>query len=192
WWNDGNGGPPRWETFHLVELRQILERGYRAGHRRAVAGLSMGGLGAMYYAARSRLFTAAASFSGAVDPLRDPGSFSSLPPQAWGDPVAQRDIWIAHDPYYLAAGLRGVKNFIACGNGQPGPFDPPGTGFNSLEYSREQMSLALAGRLSELHIPVTTEFYGPGTHSWPYWQRDLHHAFPMLMSAIGAHPGGSA
>jgi S-formylglutathione hydrolase FrmB len=31
WWNHGPGGPPRWETFHLVELRQILERGYRAG-----------------------------------------------------------------------------------------------------------------------------------------------------------------
>src|SRR3712207_7246752 len=43
---------PGWETFHLTELRQILERGLGAGDRRAIAGLSMGGFGAMSYAGR--------------------------------------------------------------------------------------------------------------------------------------------
>src|SRR5690606_8619760 len=37
WWNYGRGGPPRWETFHLIELRQILQRGYRARPEGAVA-----------------------------------------------------------------------------------------------------------------------------------------------------------
>ncbi|NKZ06931.1 hypothetical protein HGB48_24795 [Actinomadura latina] len=74
WWNRGGGGAPKWETFHLAELRQILERGYRAGPDRAVAGSSTGGLGALAYAARHRgLFRAAASFSGPVHTLhRDP------------------------------------------------------------------------------------------------------------------------
>ena len=59
---------PRWETFHLAELRRILERDYRAGPVMAVAGASMGGLGALAYAARHPgLFRAAASFSGIVD-----------------------------------------------------------------------------------------------------------------------------
>src|SRR5260370_20298436 len=59
---------PRWETFHLVELRRILERDYRAGTVMAVAGVSMGGLGALAYAARhSGLFRAAPSFTGVVD-----------------------------------------------------------------------------------------------------------------------------
>ena len=44
---------PRWETFHLAELRRILERDYRAGPVMAVAGASMGGLGALAYAART-------------------------------------------------------------------------------------------------------------------------------------------
>ncbi|MFD0541098.1 alpha/beta hydrolase-fold protein [Actinomadura luteofluorescens] len=61
WWNYGNGGPPRWETFHMTELRRILERDYRAGTRRVIAGNSMGGLGAMLYAAR---------FPGAFAPRR--------------------------------------------------------------------------------------------------------------------------
>ena len=52
WRAPGRGGPSRWETFHLTELRQLLERDWRAGNRRVVAGLSMGGLGAMAYAAR--------------------------------------------------------------------------------------------------------------------------------------------
>lgn len=59
---------PRGETFHLTELRRILERDYRASTVMAVAGVSMGGLGALAYAARHPgLFRAAASFSGIVD-----------------------------------------------------------------------------------------------------------------------------
>ena len=51
-WNDGEGGSPAWETFHTTELLQLLERNWQAGEDRVVAGLSMGGLGAMDYAAR--------------------------------------------------------------------------------------------------------------------------------------------
>ena len=50
WWNHGAGNKPGWETFHLTELRQILERGLGAGDQQAIAGLSMGGFGAMSYA----------------------------------------------------------------------------------------------------------------------------------------------
>jgi S-formylglutathione hydrolase FrmB len=54
WWAHG-GSKPGWETFHLVELAQILERGPHAADRRAIAGLSMGGFGAMSYAGRRAL-----------------------------------------------------------------------------------------------------------------------------------------
>jgi diacylglycerol O-acyltransferase/trehalose O-mycolyltransferase len=52
WWNYGAGGRPAWETFHLREVRSLLERGYGAGQRRVIAGLSMGGFGALSYAGR--------------------------------------------------------------------------------------------------------------------------------------------
>jgi S-formylglutathione hydrolase FrmB len=30
---------------------------------------------------------------------------------------------------------------------------------------------------------VTARFFD-GQHDWPYWQRDLHQAYPMLMDAL--------
>ena len=38
---------PKWETFHTVELPGLLAAEYRASDRAAIAGLSMGGLGAL-------------------------------------------------------------------------------------------------------------------------------------------------
>jgi S-formylglutathione hydrolase FrmB len=189
WWNGGAGGPPRWETFHLTELRQILERGYHAGTRRAVAGLSMGGFGAMYYAAHSHLFRAAASFSGVLHPLYDPAALAWLyPPALWGDPVAQRDVWAAHDPTGIAGRLRGVSLFVASGDGRPGVLDPPDSGIDSIELQVGAMSHEFVTRLAQLGIPFTADFYGAGHHAWAYWQRELHAAFPRLMHAIGARP----
>ena len=51
-YSDWQSGGPKWETFHLIELMRILAETYRASDVRAVAGLSMGGLGALVYSAR--------------------------------------------------------------------------------------------------------------------------------------------
>jgi S-formylglutathione hydrolase FrmB len=178
-WRDG----PAWETFHLVELRRILERDYGAGTPRAIAGLSMGGLGAMDYAARHPgLFAAAASYSGVLHPLEHPrwwlGLFSAQtndPDAVWGDPVADRPTWAAHDPTALAARLRGTRLFVASGNGEhAGKRDP-------VEATVYAESRAFVARLRRLHVGVRTDFYGPGTHNWPYWQRDLRRSLPLLL-----------
>ncbi len=43
WFNEGRGGPPAWETFHLVELLQVLDRDWRASdHRGLQQGCSRG------------------------------------------------------------------------------------------------------------------------------------------------------
>lgn len=188
WWNGGSGGSPRWKTFHLTELRQILERGFQASPRRAVAGLSMGGYGAMKYA-ETGLFRAAASYSGVVDPLSNPGGVLAYlyPDALWGDPVAQRAIWVANDPTDHADLLHGVKLFVASGNGQPGgPYDGSSQTTDPTEAEVYAESLNFVHALGQAHVPVTTDFYGPGHHAWPYWQQDLHRSFPMLMHAIGA------
>ncbi|MCW6004799.1 esterase family protein [Micromonospora sp. CPCC 205371] len=191
WWNGGAGGPPAWETFHLRELRTLLERHYGAGHRRVVAGLSMGGFGALTYAARHPgMFRAAASYSGTVHPLSDPqglmgliAEFGEDPLDLWGDPVAQRRIWEAHDPYFLAKRLRATPVFLSCGNGAAGPFDPPGT-FDEIEAYLLDMNQVLATRLRAVGVRLTTDFYGPGSHSWPYWERELHRSLPLLLRAL--------
>lgn len=196
WDNGGRGGPPRWETFHLVELRQLLERAYRAGDRRAVAGLSMGGLGAMAYAARHPgLFRAAASFSGILDTRPDgPAgggafvldllrSFGQDPRALWGDAAGRAAAWHAHDPYELAPRLRGTELFVAFGDGRPGPLDRPGADVaraSTIERRIHAQNVAFVGRLRQLGIPARVDAYGAGTHDWPYWQRELHRAFPLL------------
>jgi S-formylglutathione hydrolase FrmB len=173
---------PAWETFHLDELRRILERDYGAGTPRAIAGLSMGGLGAMDYAARHPgLFAAAASYSGVLHPLEHPrwwlGLFSAQtddPDAVWGDPAADRGAWAAHDPTALAGRLRGTRLFVASGNGRGRKRDP-------IEATVYAESRAFVARLRTLRIPVHADFYGPGTHSWPYWQRDLERSLALLV-----------
>lgn len=201
WWNGGAGGPPAWETFHLDELRKLLERDYGAGHRRVIAGLSMGGFGALSYAGRNPgMFRAAASYSGVVHPLL-PGfppvlmsllsQFGEDPLALWGDPVAQRAIWEAHDPYYLAKRLRGMPVFMSSGDGTAGPFDPPGT-TDQVEALLNVMNHETAARLAAVGVRLTTDFYGPGTHTWPYWERELHRSLPMLLGELAVDAGSRA
>ncbi len=182
WWNGGEGGPPMWETFHLTELRQLLERNWQAGEDRAVAGVSMGGLGAMSYAARNpELFKAAASFSGHLKPL---GSEFHPDGRIWGDKVAQADIWEAHDPISLAPALEGMALYVSYGNGEVGPFDDADALPDQLEAWLAEMNEAFVTRLDELGIPVTVDAYGPGRHDWPYFEQGLHGAMPLLLKAL--------
>jgi diacylglycerol O-acyltransferase/trehalose O-mycolyltransferase len=183
WWNGGDGGPPAWETFHLEELRGILERDWRASDERVIAGLSMGGYGTMHYAtAHPELFRAAAAFSGVLDPVGSDFSGSYL---LWGDRVAQAENWAAHDPVAMAEALRGKPLYVSWGDGQPGPLDPPTTTTDSYELEAwvAPQNAAFVARLEELGIPVTVET-GSGAHEWPYWEQGLHHALPMLLEAL--------
>jgi len=187
WWNGSNGGPPKWETFHLVELRQLLERNWHAGDKRVIAGLSMGGYGAMEYAARQPgMFLAAASYSGVLDTLGHLRQ-SSLPwpNDIWGDPVAQADVWKAHNPTDNAATLKGTALYVAYGNGQPGPLDASGAPTDQLEAWIATDNETFVHQLAALKIPVTVDAYGNGTHDWPYWERDLHRSLPFLLKALG-------
>lgn len=187
WWNYGNGGRPKWETFVTTEIPQILERGYRASvGNRAVAGNSMGGLGAMKLAANHASdFKAAASFSGNVDPLHqyaggsgfDKPGLSCLADwkRVWGDPAvpAQRAIWVANNPWNQAARLRGLSLYVSAGNA------------DAVEQETRRQAQGLVTRLGSFGIPVTSNFSGGG-HNWTEWNAQLTRAWPQLMAAIGA------
>jgi diacylglycerol O-acyltransferase / trehalose O-mycolyltransferase len=199
WWNGGRYGAPAWERFHLDEVRSIVESRYGGGVRRAVAGLSMGGYGALAYAARRPgMFRAVASYSGQVHQLHpdsvaqwrqvyeseDGAVFRNL----WGDPVTQRTIWQRtiwqrHDPYWLADRLRRIPVFLACGDGHPGPLDPVGEPYDEIEAFDRVLNESLVVRLRAVGVAVTTHLYS-GTHSAPYWERELHRSLPMLLGAV--------
>lgn len=194
-YSDWRAGPA-WETFHLTELRRLLEREYRSGHRRAVAGLSMGGFGALSYAARHPgMFRAAASYSGVVHTTFQSPAGETLvanivrgagedPDALWGAPAEHPEVWAAHNPFDLARRLRGIPVYLSAGDGRPGPLDPPGAQPDPLEEFLGAQSVALAAELRAAHVRVRTDFYGPGRHAWPYWERALHRSFPLLVRAI--------
>ena len=191
-WRSG----PGWETFHTAELPNLLARQYRAGPVAAIAGVSMGGLGALNYAARHPgMYIVAASFSGIVHTRLSPdesqgylGLVSSQgeDPQAlWGDPDADVDTWKQHNPYDLASQLSDVRLFISAGNGDPGPLDRKGTGHDSTETALGAENRAFADRVQELGLNAQIDLYGPGTHNWIYWKRELHRAWPLINDQLG-------
>lgn len=206
WYNNGAFGPPQWETYHLRQLLPWIDTHFptvanRAG--RALAGESMGGFGVLSYAARHPdMFVAAAAFSPAAD-LNVPAGVA--PPVIYatssfdgGDPTSvfglrQTDEvrWRAHNPWDLAENLRGLSITLRTGNGQGGgPYggggadDPYGA---TIEAAVEQEAISLHQRLQQLGIDHTWDDYGPGSHSWPYWQRDLRESLPTIMETF-AHP----
>ena len=179
WSNGGRGGQPAWETFHTLELPEIVEADWGGGQERAVAGLSMGGFGALSYAARHPgMFGAAASYSGVVDILTEG---TDADPMRWGDRTADQATWEEHNPLSQAASLEGTDLYISYGNGRSGPLDAAGPGSDDLEGWVAPQNEALVARLEELGIPATVEGYGDGTHTWPYWERALRASLPVLL-----------
>lgn len=74
--------------------------------------------------------------------------------------------------------------YLSSGDGTTGPLDEPGV-TSELETLLNEQNQVLAGALRDVgNRQLVTDFYGPGTHSWPYWERALHRSLPMLLSAL--------
>lgn len=206
WVGQDNGKNYQWETFLTKELPPILERDWRTSQTRAVAGLSMGGTAAIALAARNPgFFTFASSFSGILTTstagmpqaiamaMKDAGGFDAT--AMWGAPP--NDIWAEHDPYMLAPKLKGVGLYVSSGSGLVGPYDQPsgipGVSTNlagmGLEILARMTSQTFARKLNQLGIPATINYRPTGTHSWPYWQFELHQAWPLMAQALGVAVG---
>jgi S-formylglutathione hydrolase FrmB len=186
WYRDDAPVRPRWETYHVGELIPWVDARFRtvaARRGRAIAGLSMGGYGALTYAARHpRTFAAAASFSGALEL----GSTD-----AWGPREANAKRWRDHLPLSLAARLRSLSLVeLRTGDGHPGPLDRRGTKAGCpacvIERFLRPMNVRLHKRLTALGIHHVWDDYGAGTHDWPYWRRDLRKTLRDLMRVLAA------
>ncbi|GHF00402.1 hypothetical protein GCM10017786_36540 [Amycolatopsis deserti] len=195
WWNFGLKSTPDWDKFHTEEVRQIVERGYRGGTRRAVAGVSIGGYGALAYAFLHKgMFGAAASYSGIPNTLfpGTPEVIQGILVRAghynffdlWGDEKASWPIWWSRNPYNHIDDLRGTALYISCGDGRTGPLDQPGQ-WDPLEPAALLTSRSFTDKLKLMGVPATVDYYGAGTHSWPYWERALHNSWPVLAPALG-------
>lgn len=187
---------PQYETYITEQLPALLASDYRADDRAVVAGLSAGGFGAISYAARHPdRYRAVASFSGNLD-TRDGDEIgpwlTAIPTLALefafplGDPVTQEVRWRGHNPLDLAPNLAGVDIYVSAGNGQLGPLsrDNEIVDLLTLESATERRSRAFVARAEELGVPVSTNFYGAGTHTFAYWNREFAAVLPMLVAAL--------
>ena len=208
WVNGGTYGPPKWERFHVEQLIPWIDHNLRtvaSRDGRAIAGLSQGGFCSTSYSARHPdMFITALSFSGAPDIAYDKAAwgpstsiinftetvYDHVPADSMFGPRTTDEInWADHDPATLANNLRGIKILMYTGNGQPGPLDtlpiPPLA--STIETLVHEDAIAFHNRLQQLRIPSYFDDYGPGTHSFPYWARDLKESIGRVMADF-AHP----
>jgi S-formylglutathione hydrolase FrmB len=199
--DDGSGLKPQWETYHVGQLLPWVDAHFRTlatRSQRAVAGLSMGGNGTMHYAARHPdLFVAAASFSGANDvfnpvlrPITETTGVAdgALPGAVFGPSATEAIRWHASNPVDLVFNLKATWIALAFGDGQPGgPLDEGVLPVDVTERAVGESNVKLHDRLVANHIPHVYNAYGPGTHTWGYWKRDLVQTLPQLMAVFAQH-----
>nr|WP_083466197.1 alpha/beta hydrolase family protein [Kibdelosporangium sp. MJ126-NF4]CEL14128.1 putative secreted protein [Kibdelosporangium sp. MJ126-NF4]CTQ88495.1 putative secreted protein [Kibdelosporangium sp. MJ126-NF4] len=191
---DSYGTTPAWEQFHIRELHELIETEFSGNGRRAVAGVSMGGYGAVTLAAKyPGRFAAAASYSGMLHTTRLGTSallhyflrsVGERMKNMWGSRWSHRAHWRTSDPYWLVDELAATPLYIAAGDGDRVPGDPPAPGDRMIERIVAPASRALAKRLEQRGHPMIRTSFGAGTHDWPSWQRELGRSWPFLLAAL--------
>jgi len=208
WYADWNDGSQRWMTLHLRVVLPWVDRTFRTladrAHR-AVAGFSMGGYGALHYAAqRPDLFVAAGSFSGNAD-IASPAPFVELtgpgfwavqtlcgasgggidPTALFGDPVTREWAWHDNSPLDLVPNFRGQRIYLAVGTGDPcDQRDLTDLQFGNERAVRDGI-VALDAALKREDVDVSADFDKCGVHSFRYAERDLHRFWPLMLGAFG-------
>ncbi|MEH6795300.1 MAG: alpha/beta hydrolase family protein [Rhodococcus sp. (in: high G+C Gram-positive bacteria)] len=206
-------GRNKWSTFLGLELPPLMNTLLDTNGVNSVAGISMAGTSVLQLAiAHPSVYRSVSSFSGCArtsDPVgamyvrsvveaRGGGSTTNM----WGPPGS--DGWAANDPYVHAEGLRGIAVYISSGTGAPGAFDVPGGPGIGSDYGKLAQQLAVGAvieattdncsrqmqqRLQELNIAATYNFRPTGTHSWAYWEQDLHDAWSVIAPSMDLPTG---
>jgi S-formylglutathione hydrolase FrmB len=195
WVIPGNATPQNWRTYHNEQLVPWIDFNLRTVAKkegRAIAGLSMGGYGAIHYAELySDYFIYAASFSGVIhlfdtrvqkivlglpgpgNPLLGPFGYPSAPISSNG--------WFAEDTLTHVAELRNISIALYTGSA------------DGWELTFGDGSRRLRDLLVLLNIPVYFNDYGDGQsighgcngqHNWSCFSASLIDAFPRIMAVL--------
>lgn len=203
-WVNTSAGAQSWEHFHLYQLLPWVDANLRtlaSKQGRAIAGLSMGGFGAIHYAQqRPDLFAYAASFSGALD-LGNAGIRSVVTEQAaqnllpidgpFGPPVWPLDtVWNEKNPITRADRLRNVQVALYAGSGIHDA--------DVLERTVGWSTHLMHEALDNAGIPHFYWMYGrpgpsapfgcDGGHNFGCWNFALNDALPKMLNVLG-QPG---
>ncbi|MGW5285438.1 alpha/beta hydrolase [Rhodococcus pyridinivorans] len=204
-------GRNKWQTFLNEELPPLLDAELNTNGRRAVAAISMSATSVFNLAIdKPGFYDAVAAYSGCVqssDPIGQ--QFIRTTVETWGGADSVENMWgpldgpgwVENDPLVNAEKLRGTEIYMSSGNGLPSypndSLDNPrmNDGRASLpdqliiggpiEAATNFCTANMARRLAELEIPAVVDFRDRGTHSWAYWEDDIHESWPFLSGALG-------
>nr|WP_223205277.1 alpha/beta hydrolase family protein [Gordonia jinghuaiqii] len=198
-------GVHKWSTFLGKELPQVVDATYNTSGRNAIGGISSSATSVLNLAIEHPdVYQAVGSYSGCAttsDPfgqesirlvveIRGKGDTTNM----WGPYNGPG--WRAHDPVVNAHKLRGKKLYISNAGGLPGQYDTPRYVKNPdtlvdqivvggvIEGGTLACTAQLVNRLRQLNIPATVDIPPTGTHSWMYWQDQLHRSWPFYERAL--------
>jgi S-formylglutathione hydrolase FrmB len=199
WVNPGSS-TQRWADFYLTQVVPWVDGNLRtvaAREGRAIAGLSMGGYGAVRLAQdRPDLFASVASFSGAVD-LGDAGTRTVVTQQAvqngfpadgpFGNPFWPGDtVWNQQDPMRRATRLQGLQVLLYAGAGIHDA--------DVLERTMGQSADRFSRTLRASGVPHLWWMYGrpgpsapygcDGGHNFGCWNFAFRDALPRMLSVL--------
>lgn len=198
-------GVNKWGTFLGTELPRAIDAEYNTSGKNAIAGISSSATSVLNLAIQNKgLYQAVGSYSGCASTSSEHGIlFMRVVVETrgggdvrnmWGE--LRGPLWKANDPVRNAAGLRGVSLYLSSATGLPGEHDNLGevpdpavladriAVGGAIEAATKFCTEQLASRLQQLNIPATVDRPVGGTHSWPYWQDQLHKSWPQLHRAI--------
>lgn len=205
---DAKLGVQKWATFLTAELPSVIDERFGGNGRNAIAGISMAGTSVFQLSLHApTLYRALGSFSGCAQ-TSDPAGQAAVrlvvegrgggnTVNMWGPPTAPS--WRENDPYLHVEKFRGKSVYVSNGSGMPGRYDTiDGPGIDgsgeklaeqiavgaAIETATDQCSRNLARRMRDMGVPATFHFYQGGTHAWPYWQHELHRAWPQFKAAL--------
>ncbi|CAF0776718.1 unnamed protein product [Adineta ricciae] len=196
WVIPGNAAPQNWRTFHMEQLVPWIDFNLRtvtSKQGRAIAGLSMGGFGAIHYAEfYSHNFIYAASFSGALDllntnvqngilNLRIIDDVPLVGPFGYPNAPASTNGWFAYDTITHAEELHDLSVALYTGD------------IGDLEHTLRDGSYRLQEKLTSLNVPVYLNDYGNGQsigyecdggHTWSCWKAALIDVLPRILANL--------
>ncbi|MCM0676325.1 esterase family protein [Micromonospora phytophila] len=164
----------RYWTFLSQELPELCRSFFRLSDRRAdtfVAGLSMGGYGAVKWALREPgRFAAAASLSGALNvATRREHPTSPVDPALWHTVFGDRTVPGSDDDTVAL-----LDRPTGDGPGRPSLYVACGT--EDFLYE-DNLTFVEAARRRD--VPLTVDF-SPGAHDWAYWDAKIQDVLAWL------------
>jgi S-formylglutathione hydrolase FrmB len=187
WYTDGAVANEKFETYIVQELIPDVARRFRtieAREGRAVAGLSMGGYGALKFGLKyPDKFIFAASMSGAL------GAASWLPEMplpSFVKPSIARVYGAADNPVRASNDIYKIVRALPTDRVASLPYFylDCGTEDGLLSESRDFAALLVERKIPHEYRQL------PGNHSWPYWDRQVQEVLRLAAQRLTPPPTG--